>query len=163
MNRNCVALTVVAGFVGSSVVIARDTAEPTAAGMLQAPRIAACSLLPKAEVRTHLPWHDIVNNMPPEEEPAGAAGSSCNYPSVFIQIFPVGRLVRGVPSTEPGWQPVAGIGDEAWFRPNRTNYAELYVKTAKYTLTVQANADGNVEKVKPGTLSLAKALLAKLR
>ena len=44
-----------------------------------------------------------------------------------------------------------------------TNYAELYVKTATHTLTIQANANGNVEAVKPGTLSLAKALLAKLR
>jgi hypothetical protein len=126
-------------------------------------RIAACSLLPKAEVRKHLPWNDIVNGMAPEEEQVGAAGSSCNYPSVFIQVFPVGRLVRGKPTTEPGWEPVAGVGDEAWFRPNRTNYAELYVKTATHTLTIQASADGKVEAVKPGTLSLAKALLAKLR
>jgi hypothetical protein len=126
-------------------------------------RVAACSLLPKAEVRKHLPWHDIVDGMAPEEEPVGAAGSSCNYPSVFIQVFPVGRLVRGQPSTAPGWQPIAGIGDEAWFRPNRTYYAELYVKTATHTLTIQANADGNVEAVKPGTVSLARALLARLR
>lgn len=126
-------------------------------------RIGACSLLPKAEVRKHLPWNDIVDRMPPEEEPVGAAGSSCNYPSVFIQVFPVGRLVRGQPTTEPGWQPISGIGDEAWFRPNRTNYAELYVKTATHTLTIQANANGNVEAVKPGAIDLAKALLAKLR
>jgi hypothetical protein len=126
-------------------------------------RVAACSLLPKADVRKHLPWHDIVDDMAPEEEPVGAAGSSCNYPSVFIQVFPVGRLVRGQPTTEPGWQPITGIGDEAWFRPNRTNYAELYVKTATHTLTIQANANGNVEAVKPGTVSLARALLATLR
>lgn len=137
---------------------------PVAAQPQKAPqRVAACSLLPKAEVKKHLPWNAIVDSMAPEEEPVGAAGSSCNYPSVFIQVFPVGRLVKGQPSTEPGWQPVAGIGEEAWFRPNRTNYAELYVKTASHTLTIQANADGNVEKVKPGTLSLARALLATLR
>jgi hypothetical protein len=126
-------------------------------------RIAACSLLPKAEVRKHLPWNDIVDRMAPEEEPVGAAGSSCNYPSVFIQVFPVGRLVRGQPSTAPGWESITGIGDEAWFRANRTNYAELYVKTASHTLTIQANTDGNVEAVKPGATALAKALLAKLR
>ena len=126
-------------------------------------RIAACSLLTKAEVRKHLHWNDIVDRMPPEEEPVGTAGSSCNYPSVFIQVFPVGRLVRGQPTTDPGWQAMAGLGDEAWFRPNRTNYAELYVKTATHTLTIQANANGNVEAVKPGAASLAKALLAKLR
>ena len=128
-----------------------------------APRIAACSLLPKAEVRKHLPWNDVVDFMPPEEEPVGAAGSACEYASVRIQVFPTGKLVRGQPTTEPGWQPVAGIGDEAWFRPNRTRYAELYVKTASHTLTIQANANGNVEAVRPGAESLAKALLAKLR
>src|SRR5687767_2400187 len=126
-------------------------------------RIGACSLLPKAEVRKFLPWHDIVDRMTPEEEAVGSSGSSCNYPSVFIQVFPVGRLVRGQPTTEPGWQPLSGIGDEAWFRPNRTDYAELYVKTARHTLTIQANANGNVEAVKPGAVNLAKALLAKLR
>jgi hypothetical protein len=75
----------------------------------------------------------------------------------------VGRLVSGQPTTEPGWQPVDAIGDEAWFRANGTNYAELYVKTATHTVTIQANADGNVEAVRPGTLSLAQALLANLR
>jgi hypothetical protein len=126
-------------------------------------RIAACSLLPKAEVRKHLPWNDVVDRMAPEEEPVGAAGSSCNYPSVVIQVFPVGRLVRGQPTTEPGWQPLSGVGDEAWFRSSRANYAELYVKTATHTVTVQANADGDVDAVKPGAASLAQALLARLR
>ena len=126
-------------------------------------RIAVCSLLPKAEVRKHLPWKDILDSMQPEEEAVGANGSSCNYPSVLIQVFPAVRLVRGQPSTQPGWQPVSGIGDEAWFRPNRTEYAELYVKTATHTVTIQANADGKVDAVKPGVMSLAKAVLAKLR
>ena len=125
-------------------------------------RIAACALLPKAEVKKHLPWNDIVDSMPPEEETVGANGAACQYASVRIQVFPVGRLVRGVPTTEPGWQQVPGVGDEAWFRPNRTRYAELYVKTASHTLMIQASADGNIEAVKPGTLSLAKAILAKL-
>ena len=146
------------------VVVVMAAYFPLAAQGPKAPqRVSACSLLPKADVRQHLPWNDIVNNMAPEEEPVGAAGSSCNYPSVFIQVFPVARLVRGIPTTEAGWQPVAGIGDEAWFRPNRTYYAELYVKTATHTLTIQADANGNVEAVKPGTLALAKALLARLR
>jgi len=127
------------------------------------PRIAACSVLPKAEVRKHLPWNDVVDFMAPEEEPVGAAGSSCNYPSVFIQVCRVGRLVSGQPTTEPGWQPVDAIGDEAWFRANGTNYAELYVKTATHTVTIQANADGNVEAVRPGTLSREQGLRANLR
>jgi hypothetical protein len=125
-------------------------------------RIAACSLLPKAEVKKHVPWNDIVDSMPPEEEPVGANGAACQYASVRIQVFPAQRLVRGQPTTEPGWQQVAGVGEEAWYRPNRTRYAELYVKTSTHTLMIQASANGNPEAVKPGTVSLAKALLAKL-
>lgn len=136
---------------------------PTLDAQTPPKRIAVCSLLPKAEVRKHLPWNDVVDSMAPEEEPVGAAGSSCNYPSVMIQVFPVGRLVRGQPTTEPGWQALAGVGDEAWFRPNRSNYAELYVKTATYTVTIQANANGNVDAVKPGAVSLAQAILMRLR
>jgi hypothetical protein len=145
-------------------VIAVSVSSPLPLQAQPAPqRIAVCSLLPKTEVRKHLPWNDIVDRMPPEEEPVGTYGSSCNYPSVFIQVFPVGRLVRGQPTTEPGWQALTGLGDEAWFRPNGTNYAELYVKTATHTLTIQASANGNVDAVRPGAVSLAKALLAALR
>jgi hypothetical protein len=145
-------------------VIAVSLSSPLPLQAQSAPqRIAVCSLLAKAEVRKHLPWNDIVDRMPPEEEPVGTYGSSCNYPSVFIQVFPVGRLVRGQPTTEPGWQALTGLGDEAWFRPNWTNYAELYVKTATHTLTIQASANGNVDAVRPGAVSLAKALLAALR
>ena len=40
-------------------------------------RIAVCSLLPKTEFRKHLPCKDVVDFVAPEEEPVGAAGSSC--------------------------------------------------------------------------------------
>lgn len=148
----------------ASLVLLSLTLTPGLAGAQNAPRrVAACSILPKAEVRRHLPWNDIVDRIPPEEEQMGLAGSACEYPSVRIQVSPVQRLVRGVPSTQPGWQAVSGVGDEAWFRANGKEYGELYVKTATHTLTLQADAKGNPAAVKPGTIALANALLAKLK
>ena len=36
----------------------------------------------------HLPWKPVLDGMAIEEEPVGVSGSSCNYPSVFIQVLP---------------------------------------------------------------------------
>lgn len=128
-----------------------------------AERIAACSLLPKAEVKKHIPWNDIVDSMEPEEEPIGTYGSSCNYPSVFIQILPPARNKNEPPQAE-GLQPISGVGAPAFFRNNRDRYAELWVNADKYTVTLQASVPtgGTIESVKPNVVNLAKALLAKL-
>jgi len=63
-----------------------------------------------------------------------------------------------------GVETVSGIGDEAYFRNNPQGYAELYVKIGKHIVTLQANVppDGSIASVKPGVISLAKALVAKL-
>jgi hypothetical protein len=39
----------------------------------------------------------------------------------------------------------------------------LYVRVGTHTLTLQANADGNIESIKPRVVDLAQALIAKLR
>ncbi len=62
-----------------------------------------------------------------------------------------------------GLEALKGIGDEAYFYNNPNGYAEVYVKTGKYLVTVQANARDRVDAVKPGAMDLAKALVAKLR
>ena len=121
-----------------------------------------CSLLTKEEVKKHLPWHAVVDRMEPEEEAIGASGSSCNYPSVLIQVLSRGKA-SGPPSQKAVYEPISGLGDEAYFHNNRNRYAELYVRVGNYTLTLQANADGNIEAIKPRVVSLARALIAKLR
>jgi hypothetical protein len=128
-----------------------------------AAKVAACSLLPKAEVKKHLPWNDIVDSMEPEEEAIGNYGSSCNYPSVFIQILPAARNKSQPPQAE-GLAPIGGVGEAAWFRNNRDRYAELWVHAANHTVTLQANVGTGetIESVKPKVVNLAKALIAKL-
>jgi hypothetical protein len=125
--------------------------------------IKACSLIPKEEVRKHLPWMAMLDKMPIEEEPIGPSGSSCNYPSVFIQVLPFSQATMDAVRKKSGLETINGVGDEAYFHNNANRYAELYVRTGKYMLTLQANWDGKSEAVKTGTLNLAKALVAKLR
>lgn len=151
------ALTIAAP--GWLAVAANAVAQP--AGTAAAPRIRACAILPKDEVRKHVPWNDIVNDMAPEEEAVGASGSSCNYPSVFIQILPRGKAT-GQPIQGATLEPISGVGDEAYFRSNRNRYAELYVRAGSHTVTLQASADGNIDMAKTRVIGLARALIAKL-
>ncbi len=126
-------------------------------------RIAVCKLLTAAEVKKHLPWRPQLDQFPPEEEAIGTAGSSCNYPSVMIQVLPFSQNMIDAARKKGGLETVSGIGDEAYFHNNLNRFAELYVKTGKYTVTLQSNWDGKDASVKAGTLSLAKALVVKLR
>ena len=134
-------------------------AQPPAA---DAVRISACSLVPKEEVKRYLPWSSVLDNMPIEEEPIGAVGSSCNYPTVFVQVMPFSQGTFDAARRQGGLEAISGVGDEAYFRNNADRYAELYVKSGKQLLTLQANLEDDMESVKPGVLNLAKVLVAKL-
>ena len=140
-------------------------AQPGKAGKAgaSAQKIAACSLLPKNEVKRHLPWPAALDQMPIEEEPVGVSGASCNYPSVFIQVLPFSRRTIDLAHKKGGLETVSGVGDEAYFHNNRNRYAELYVRVGTHLLTLQANANETVEAVRPGVLNLAKALVQRLR
>lgn len=97
------------------------------------------------------------------EEPVGSSGSSCNYPSVFIQILPFPQRTIDLARERGGLETINGVGDDAYFHNNANRYAELYVRAGTHLLTLQANVDGTVESVKPGVVNLAKALVARLR
>src|SRR4026209_1043410 len=62
----------------------RTPQQPSGAG---SQKIKACSLVTKEEVKKHLPWRPHLDQFPVEEEDIGTTGSSCNYPSVFIQVM----------------------------------------------------------------------------
>ncbi len=156
VKKSLIALTALA--VCSPLLAAQlEAQQPPAAA---ASKIKVCSLLTKEEVKKHLPWNALVDKMAPEEEAVGTTGSSCTYPTVRIQVLGKGK--PGPPSPT-GYAPVSGLGEEAYFRNNRNRYAELLVRVGNYTLTLQADADGNIETVKPRVVSLAQALIAKLK
>jgi hypothetical protein len=161
MNLPFRRLAVVAGIVaGLSRPVFPQQAGPEAAS----PRIEVCSLVSKEEVKKHLPWPDFADGLPVDEEPIGATGSSCNYPSVHVQVLPYSKsFVEAVRKGPSPLLAVAGIGDEAHFRNLRDEYAELYVKVGSRLLTLQADAEGRVESVKPHVVDLAELYVAKLR
>ncbi|MGD9906353.1 MAG: hypothetical protein AB7U83_23010 [Vicinamibacterales bacterium] len=127
------------------------------------PRLAVCTLLPKEEVKRHLPWEAMFDLMPLEEEPIGQAGSSCSFPTVHVQVLPYTPGFFATFRTAGAQEAVAGVGDEAWFRNNRDRYAELVVKVGPRILTLQADADGGIAAARRPLIELAKAYVARLR
>jgi hypothetical protein len=106
----------------------------------------------------------LLDLFPPEEEPMGQFGSACEYGVVRLQI----RSVRAdAPRTAPvkEWQPVSGAGEKAFFRSNGTQYAELMFWAGTHYLTLQVGVPtgSTPEAIKPNTIALANAVLAKLR
>ncbi|RPI55603.1 MAG: hypothetical protein EHM55_07435, partial [Acidobacteria bacterium] len=81
VNAALIAVGVVSACPPSLLAHPNTSQQPPAAG---SPRIRACALLPKEEVKKQLPWIPVLDQMAVEEEPVGISGSSCNYPTVFI-------------------------------------------------------------------------------
>jgi hypothetical protein len=128
-------------------------------------RIKVCSLLPRAEVKKHLPWQPLLDKMPEEEIPVGATGSSCEYPSVGVQVLVFTPQFIEAAKKAGFAESVPGVGDEAYYRANPNGYAELYVRIGQRILTIQGNVPTGqkAEAVKPGVISLAKTYVPKLR
>jgi hypothetical protein len=141
-------------------VVAQQTPAATAGN-----RINACSLLPRDEVKRHLPWQSNFDRMPDEETVIGETGSACEYPSVGVQILVFTPQFMASAKKAGFSEPVPGVGDEAYYRTNPNGYAELYVRIGQRTLTIQGNVPPGqkAEAIKPGVISLAKAYVAKLR
>jgi hypothetical protein len=124
--------------------------------------VRACSVLSKEEVKQHLPWEAMFDFMELEEHAIGDSGSSCSYPTVEIQLPPSSSRIIEIARERGGLEEVTGIGDEAYFHNNADEYAEVFVRAGRYVVTVQANVDERIEATRPGALSLARALVAKL-
>lgn len=161
MNRKSLIVTGVVLGVLSPSLIAIQKPDPAA----KSNRIKVCELLPKEEVRKHFPWEAMFDQMKIEEEAIGPEGSSCSYPSVHVQVLPYTQSFIDAARKAGGLEPVAGVGDEAYFRNNNNLFAELYARIDKRILTLQASVprDGKAETVKPALVNLAKAYVAKLR
>jgi hypothetical protein len=154
------------------VLLPGPRAAPAAAwqpiGMAQATqpaRVAACKLLSKEEVRKILPWEAMFDQMQIEEEPIGTTGSSCNYPSATIQVLAYTPRFFEQARKLGKLEPVAGVGDEAYFFADPRGYADLYAKAGNRIVTVQATPGPKekVEALKPRVITLARALIGKLR
>ena len=130
------------------------------------PAIHACEVLARdvvAKFDTGNPkMRDLI---PRNEEAIGSHGSSCNDGSIFVQIDPFLNADTYRKSPAKDWQAVSGVGDAAYFHNNRDRYAELMVWSGGHHFTIQLSVpDGRTaEAVKPNTIGIAAALIAKLK
>jgi hypothetical protein len=134
-----------------------------AAVLAQARPTAVCPLVPKEEVKKHFPWMSALDQMPVEEEAIGTNGSSCNYPTVLVQLLPWSSHTVETLKKSGSVETAAGVGDAAWLRNNRGEYAEIFVKVGDRLLTLQASIDGDFNESKPKLVALAKEYVGKLR
>ena len=152
--------------IGSSSTSRADIIEPTPnAPGLQAPRVSACKLVSKEEVKKILPWEAMFDQMPLEEDPIGTTGSSCNYPSATIQVLAYAPAFFDQARKLGTLEPVSGLGDEAYFFADPRGYADVYVKAGNRIVTVQATP-GPKQKpdaLKPAVVALAKLLVSRAK
>lgn len=128
------------------------------------PRISACALI-TPELAAKYNHKDIAKYLKPEEEPVGINGTHCEHGRIGLQVNPFARNsdLRKSPGKE--WEPMSGIGDTAFFRANRSLFAELIVWTGAHHFTVQLGVPtgGTLESTKAEAIAIAHAIVPKLR
>lgn len=129
----------------------------------------ACSLLTREVLLPVTPYErqarDQVFQIPPEEEAIGKTGSSCSYGGVTLQVDPFANPPAVETTIAKEWGGIQGLGDVAYFRDNRGEWAELYVRAARRVITIQMDipTGRTADAIRPNVIALAKALLPKLR
>ena len=140
------------------------------------PKVGACSWLTRELVTQVSPYeeqpaeqrqlhHQLLTQLPPQEEPVGASGSACSYGGIYLQIDPFAAPARVEKDLAKMSVPLPGLGDVAYFRDNHGEFAELYVRAGTRVLTIQMDTPHGrtPESIEPNAIALAKALLPKLR
>ena len=129
-------------------------------------RLSACTVLSRDLVeKFDTGSKQVLKTMKPDEEPIGMHGSLCDDGNITFQMNPFLRSDTLRKSPGKDWQPVTGVGETAFFRNNANTYAELMVWTGAHHFTIQLGVPtgGTVDSIKPNTIGLAQAIVAKLR
>jgi hypothetical protein len=129
-------------------------------------RLSACALMSRDFVEKFDTGNkQVLKQIKPSEEPPGVNGSICEDGNVGFQINPFARPDELRKSPGKDWQRQTGVGDTAFFRNKADTYAELMVWTGPHHFTIQLGAPtgGTVESIRPNTIALAHAIIAKLR
>lgn len=128
--------------------------------------IRACEVLTPEMVQKYDTQDPKIRKLiPRDEEAIGSHGSSCNDGGIFVQINPFLRSDTYRKSPQKDWQALSGVGDTAYFHNNRDRWAELMVWSGAHHFTIQLSVPngGTAEAVKPNTIGLANALIARLK
>ena len=119
----------------------------------------------KAEVKP-FSSNRLFDQSPPEEEQEGR-GSTCNYAGVYIQVDVIPFVTIENMSKQKGEriEAVRGVGDGAYVRNNRDEYAELYARVGQRTFTIQMDIgpQETFASVRPRLLQMGTAMAAKFR
>lgn len=158
--------------VVSAIVLIAGGLTSTAAAFQAAGRqgtaapAGACALLTRDLLEAHTPTTKerlMLSTIPAEAHTIGATGSACSWGDVIFQLdpFPFSNFDKIFGK----WTPVSGVGDRAYFRDNRGEYAELAVAAGGRMITIQMDvpAGRTTASVQPNAVALAKAILARLK
>ena len=159
------ALTLVAVVGSSTLSSAAGLSPQTAGGGAKYQIVKACSLVTVAEVKKIAPWPPHLDQFATaEEEPLGTYGSSCNYPTVFVQVMAFKQGTIDAAKKAGAQEAVAGVGDEAYVRNNRDRYAELIARVGPHLVTLQLsiNTGKTIEGEKPRLIELSKLFVTRL-
>lgn len=151
--------------LGSSAEAARGRPQASGGGA-RYQVVKVCSLLSLAEVKKLAPWQPYMDPYAKAEEHAlGSYGSSCEYPTVGVQVMSFNRSTIDALRKEGRIESVAGVGDEAYVRNNRDNFAELIARVGPHLLTVQLsiNSTKTFDATRPSLIELGKAFATRLR
>jgi hypothetical protein len=124
--------------------------------------IKACSILTRDLVEPFTENKRLLDLVPPEDEKT-AAYSACEYGIVRLQLF---SARPDADRTAPkDFQPLTGVGEKAYFHNNRDDYAELLVWSGAhyFTLQVSVPTGSTAEAIRPKAITLANAIIQKLR
>jgi hypothetical protein len=157
----------------ASLLLIGCVARPASAGPSQGaadgkPALRACALLTKDLAAKVTPnKNQVILTIPPSEESLGAAGSSCSYAGIELQIDPFtpANLDALYKDRGKAWTPVPGVGDAAYFFDNRGEYAELYARVGDRVFSIQMDVPpgSSVPAIKPNVITLAHAVAPRLR
>jgi hypothetical protein len=161
--RSVFALAVIGCIAGSVAVVTCQSGSAAAK-----PAIRACSLLTKELVSKITPYDEeqkrLVFTIPPQEDSVGASGSACEYGGIHLQIdpFPWTTVEKVGDKT---WVAVPQVGDAAYFRDNRGDYAELAAHVGARVVTIQMSipTGRTADSIKPNVVALANAVLPSLK
>ena len=128
--------------------------------------IRACELLTQDLVAKYDTQNPKIRELVPKhEEPIGSHGSSCDDGGILIQLNPFLRSETYRKSPPKDWLAISAVGDTAYFHNNGNRWAELMVWTGRHHFTIQLSVPtgSTAEALKPNTIGLATALIAKLK
>ena len=143
-----------------------------------APAVKVCSLLSRdlvmkvstAAAQKEFDYAKPVENYLGQELGGAGRPASCSYGPIVLVLNPLGQpdhirnLLRTRTKPYEKFEPVAGVGDAAFFEGNR-NFANLYVWTGSrhFHVEMMAAASEHGKDLKPNTITLANAVLPQLR